>query len=304
MLRFWWRLSVVIPALVWMLSTADRTSAQDMSVSGVLIEGEDWQVVAEGFKFTEGPAADATGNVFFTDIPNNRIHKIDINGKVSVFMENTSQTNGLMFGPDGLLYGCQNGKQKIVAWDAKGQEKVIAEGLESNDLVVNAAGGIYVTDPGHKQVWYISPQREKRVVAEGFVPNGVILWADGGTLIVTDRTDPSLWTFRVQPDGSLTCKERYYGPLQIPSGKDRPGSDGMKVDAQGRLYVATFAGLQMFDPTGRLGGTILKPQRANLSNVCFGGANFDTLYVTCTDKVYKRKTQATGVRYVKPAQAK
>jgi gluconolactonase len=275
--------------------------AQDMSVSGVLIDGEGWRLVGEGYMFTEGPAVDAEGQVYFTDIPNNRIHKIGFDDKVTVFAEMTANTNGLMFGPDGLLYGCRNGDKQIVAYDRQAQMKVVAEEVNSNDLVVAGDGGIYFTDPPGGRVWYLNAKREKKVVAEGILPNGITLWPDQGTLVVTESREPVLWTFRVERDGSLTNKERYYGPLQVLPGAGVPGSDGMKVDSVGRLYVATRAGLQMFDPTGRLGGTILKPHNGPLSNVCFGGKNLDTLYVTAGDKVFKRKTQATGVRYAKPA---
>lgn len=273
--------------------------AQDMSVSDVLIDGQGWRLVADGFKFTEGPAVDAQGQVFFTDIPNNRIHRIGLDDKVTVFAENTAGTNGLMFGPDGLLYGCRNGEKRIVSYDGHAQVKTIAEDITSNDLVVAGNGGIYVTDPPGGRIWYINPAHEKRVVAEGIAPNGVILWPDQGTLVVTEAREPILWTFRVERDGSLSNKDRYYGPLQVPPGADRPGSDGMAVDSNGRLYVATRAGLQMFDPTGRLGGTILKPHQGPLSNVCFGGPALDTLYVTAGDKVFKRQTRVAGVRYAK-----
>jgi sugar lactone lactonase YvrE len=273
---------------------------QDMSVSGVLIDGEGWQLISEGYKFTEGPAVDAQGQVYFTDIPNSRIHKIGLDDKVTLFAENTANTNGLMFGPDGLLYGCRNGEKKIVTYDGKAQVQTVVEEVNSNDLVVAGSGGIYFTDPPGGRVWYVDPKREKKVVAEGLRPNGVILWPDQGTLVVTEALEPILWTFRVERDGSLTNRDRYYGPLQVPPSPGGPGSDGMRVDSIGRLYVATRAGLQMFDPTGRLGGTILKPHNGALSNVCFGGKNLDTLYVTAGDKVFKRKTQATGVRYAKP----
>ncbi|HEY2250663.1 MAG TPA: SMP-30/gluconolactonase/LRE family protein [Planctomycetaceae bacterium] len=291
------RASVVLFLLLLAPSLA---SAQDMSVSGVLIDGQGWQLISEGYKFTEGPAADAEGQVFFTDIPNNRIHKIGLDDKVSVFAEATANTNGLMFGPDGLLYGCRNGDKRIVAYDKDAKMQTIAEDLTSNDLVVAGDGGIYVSDPPGGKIWYINSKREKKMVAEGLRPNGVILWPDQGTLVVTDGAEPVLWTFRVERDGSLANKDRYYGPLQLPVGGGGPGSDGMTVDSIGRLYVTTRVGLQMFDPTGRLGGTILKPQVGSLSNVCFGGKNLDTLYVTAGDKVYKRRVQAAGVRYAKP----
>ena len=271
--------------------------AQDMPLSQVLIDGEGWQLLGAGYKFTEGPAADAQGNVFFTDVPENKIYKIDTEGKISVFATDTAATNGLMFGPDGRLYGCRNGEQKIVAYDSEARVHTIAEGVHSNDIVVTSKGEIYFTDPPNGQVWHVNTRGEKRVVAKDLQPNGVILWPGEETLVVTDGSAPHLWAFRVETDGSLNFKERYYSPLRIPPGATRPGSDGMTVDKEGRLYVATLAGLQMFDTTGRPGGVILKPQDKFLSNVTFGGPKFDSLYVTCTDRVYRRKTKTAGAPY-------
>lgn len=281
-----------------LLFTSSFAYGQDLPLSGVLVEGKNWELVSEGHKFTEGPAVDAQGQVYFTDIPESKIFKIDLAGKVSLFVENSQKTNGLMFGPDGKLYGCQSGSRKIVAFDAKGQAETIADEIDSNDLVVGSKGGIYVTDPPGGRVWYINPQREKRVVAEGLKPNGVILTPDGVTLVVTDGQEATLWTFRVEADGSLKHKERYYGPLRMVIGQTGTGSDGMTVDSIGRLYVTTRAGLQMFDPIGRMGGVIHKPLRDRpLSNVCFGGPQLNVLYVTAGDKVFRRETQATGIRY-------
>lgn len=276
---------------------ARAAAAQDMPLSMILIEGEGWELVASGFKFTEGPAVDSEGNLYFSDVPNSRIHKLDAAGKLSVFVENSHSTNGLMFGPDGRLYGCQNGKQRIVAYDRNGKTATIAEGVESNDLVVNGAGGVYFTDPAHRRVWYISPEGEKRVVDEGIErPNGIILWPDQGTLVVADTLGQYLWAFRVEADGSLKYKEPYYS-ARLTAGREGSGADGLTVDSVGRLYAATYAGLQVWDPTGRSCGVILKPQVAFLSNVVFAGPKLDTLYVTSTDKIYRRKTQAAGVRY-------
>ena len=120
---------VLIVCLLVLCGSASLATAQDMPLSQVLIDGEGWQLLSEGHGFTEGPAADKEGKVFFTDIPNNRIHKIALDGKVSVFAENTAKTNGLMFGPDGRLYGCRNGERKIVAYDSAGQPHTIASEL-------------------------------------------------------------------------------------------------------------------------------------------------------------------------------
>lgn len=283
---------------LFVLCFAQVVQAQDLALNTVLIEGKNWELVSEGHKFTEGPAVNSQGEVFFTDIPESKIFKIDLDGKVSLFCDNTEKTNGLMFGSDGKLYGCQSGTRKIVTYDAQAKVETVADEIDSNDLVVARDGGIYVTDPKNGKLWYINPKREKRVVAEGLKPNGVILWADQGTLIVTDAQEPALWTFRVEADGSLTHKDKYYGPLRMVLGQSSTGSDGMTVDTVGRLYVATRAGLQMFDPIGRMGGVIHKPLADRpLSNVCFGGPKLDTLYVTAGDKVFKRATQATGVVY-------
>ena len=270
---------------------------QDMSLADVLLDGQGWELVASGYKFTEGPAVDPRGELYFTDVPNHRIYKLDAAGKVSVFVEESFSTNGLMFGSDGRLYGCQNGKQRIVAFDQSGRATTIVEGVESNDLVVTGAGAIYFTDPAHHRVWYVNPQGEKRVVDEGIErPNGIILWPDQGTLVVADTLGQYLWTFRVEADGGLKFKEPYYA-ARLVGGREASGADGLTVDSAGRLYAATYAGLQVFDPTGRSCGVILKPQPAFLSNVIFAGPKLDTLYVTSTDKIYRRKTKATGVRY-------
>lgn len=272
-------------------------TATKQPVMEILIPGEGWQLLGEGYKFTEGPAADAAGNVFFTDIPNNRIHKIDADGKVSVFVENTAGANGLMFGPDGKLYACQGGKKRIVAYDANGAETVIAENLDSNDLVVNQKGGVYVTDPGKKQVWYIPPGGEKRVVDTGLeFPNGVILTPDQSQLIVADMRTATLVIFRIEADGALSNKQRYF-TAAIPDGKNDSGADGLTMDTQGRLYSTSHMGLQVFDQAGRVNSIIPKPQNKWLANVCFGGPNLDYLYVTCSDKVYRRKTKAKGVLF-------
>lgn len=282
---------LIVPVLC--LGWGAVASAQDMPLTQVLLEDEAWELVSEGHRFTEGPAVDKQGNLYFTDVPASKIFRVDSEGEVHVFAEDTGRTNGLMFGPDGRLYGCRMEDRQIVAWK-DGEMQVLAEDVDCNDLVVLSTGEIYFTDPPNRQVWHLAPDGSKQVVAKGFRPNGVIAWADEGTLVVTDSEQPHLWAFRIEKDGSLKFGERYYGPLVVPPGADRPGSDGMTVDSDGRLYVATLAGLQMFDPTGRLGGVIAKPQNAFLSNAVFGGPQFDTLYVTCTDKVYRRKTKVKG----------
>jgi sugar lactone lactonase YvrE len=270
-------------------------AAQDLDK--LLIDGEPWQLVAEGFAFTEGPAVDLEGRLYFTDVFRGKIYRLNDQGKAEVFVEQSFGTNGLMFGPDGRLYGCQNGKQRIVAYDSSGKDTPIVEGAKSNDLVVTRSGGIYFTDPENQQIWYAPPGGEKRVVERGLgYANGLALTPDQGTLVVVDMRAMNLWAYRVEPDGNLKFKQPYY-TLRVQPGKGDCGADGMRGDTLGRMYVATQLGLQVFDPQGRLMTVIARPQNAWLSNVVLGGPELDTLYVTSTNKVFKRKVKAKGLRY-------
>lgn len=264
----------------------------------VLDSDPDWELVSAGHKFTEGPAVDAMGNVFFSDIPNSRVHKISIDGKVTVFRENTGEANGLMFGPDGRLYACQNGRKRIVAFAADGKESIIAEGVNSNDLAINSGGEIYFTDPRNKRVWFVDANRNKRVVHEGILfPNGVRFSPDHAFLMVTDTLSRWIWSFSVNPDGSLTNGVPFYRleiPDEVDSGPLRSGADGMTLDADGFLYVATKLGIQIADPAGRTVGILRKPDISDPTNIVFGGPGLQTLYVTSGDKVFRRPIKKKG----------
>lgn len=267
----------------------------------ILIQGEGWKLVADGYKFTEGPAVNAKGEVFFNDIPNSKCYKIGLDGKVSQFVADTKKGNGQAFGPDGRLYAAANGTQQILAYDAEGKSTVIAEGVPSNDLVVCHDGGIYVTNPpGGKdatetsKIWYISPKGEKRVVDSGLkFANGVTLSPDQSLLYVADSRTHWVYSYQIQPDGSLAHKQRYFH-LHVPDSADDSAADGMHVDREGRLYVATRMGVQICDQIGRVNCIVPTPN-GKISNLCFGGENFDILFATCFDRVYMRKLKIKGV---------
>ena len=273
-------------------ANAEKKSKQPVAA---LIGDNAWELVGEGYKFTEGPAANAKGEIFFSDIPNNRIHKIGLDGKVSVFAEGSGGANGLMFGPDGRLYACAHGKRQIVAYDEKGRSSVVAKGLESNDLTITSQGDLYVTDPAHQQIWLVKKNGDKKVVDQGVsFPHGVLLSPDQNLLYVADMNGQFIYSYVIQPDGSLASRQRYYH-LHLPDGETASGADGMTVDADGWLYVATKMGVQVCDQAGRVNSIIARPQGGALSNLCLGGAKFDELFATAGDKVFKRKLKAKGV---------
>jgi len=268
----------------------------------VVTPGEDWQLVSEGYEFTEGPAVNEAGEIFFTDMHRSQIHKVDLNGKVSLFAGNTGRVNGMMFGPDGLLYGCAGGAKQIVRYNtATGQKEVLIDGIYSNDIVVLAGGDYYFTDPQTDKVWYVDTAGEARTVDQGISqPNGIAVSPDQTFLYVADTDGRFVYSFQIQPDGSLAHKQEFTH-LHLSDGALKSQADGMAVDSTGLLYVTTELGVQIADPDGGRVHLILeKPQREWISNVAFGGPNRDTLYVTVSDKIYKRKVKTKGIDSWKP----
>jgi gluconolactonase len=269
----------------------------------ILIPDEDWQLVAEGYRFTEGPAPNSRGEVFFNDIPNGKAYKIGLDGNVSLFIAGTKNANGQAFGPDGRLYTAATGSGQILAYDAEAKPAVVAEGIRANDLVVRHDGGIYVTQPGGggspSQVWYINPKGEKRVVDSGLkFANGITLSPDQSLLYVADYGSHWVYSFQVRPDGTLAYKQRFYR-LHTPDTADDSGADGIRVDRDGRLYVTTRMGIQVCDQAGRVNCIIPTPN-GKVANLCFGGADFQTLFATCSDRVYKRRVKVKGANAYEP----
>ncbi|MEO6246821.1 MAG: SMP-30/gluconolactonase/LRE family protein [Opitutaceae bacterium] len=285
----------------WPAAVKSAAPTKNAFLAALLIPGEEWQLVSEGYKLTEGAAPNARGEVFFTDIPNSNAYKISLDGKVSLVRENTNRSNGQAFGPDGRLYVAATGAQQILAFDAAGKSSVIAEGIAGNDLVVAKNGFIYVTHPPTgaspfneaSKVWLIKPDGAKQVVDTGLrFANGVTLSPDQTLLYVADYRSKWIYSFNIQPDGTLANKQRYFW-LHEPDALDQSSADGMKVDRDGRVYVATALGIQICDQPGRV-NAILPTPNGKITNLCFGGEKFDILYATCAEKVYRRKLNTTG----------
>ena len=260
----------------------------------LLLDNEDWQLVSEGHTFTEGPAVNAAGELFFTDIPNKTIHKVSVDGKVQVFAQDTAKSNGLMFGPDGKLYCCRTDDGQIVRYSADGSMEVFVSGIRGNDLVLLPDGSGYVTEPTAKKIWHFDAAGKTREVDTGIeFPNGIITSPDQSLLTVSDTRGRFCYSFHIEPNGSLSAKQEY-GWLHITD-HGKSDADGITVDTEGRIYVTTSVGIQVLDQPGRVNFIIRKPKAAWLSNVTFGGADRDVLYATCGDSVWKRRIRARGV---------
>lgn len=269
-------------------------------LGAVLLPNEGWQVVGENYRGTEGPAVNAKGEVFFNDVSASKTYKVALDGTVSVVNNDAKKTSGMAFGPDGRAYAVAMATQQVLAYDAEGKATVVAEGWVGNDIAVAHNGNVYVTNPpannsnDPSKLWLIKPSGEKQVVDSGAVRymNGVTLSPDQTLLYVSDYRSHWVFSYVIQPDGTLADKQRFYH-LHEADSDDQSNADGIRVDRNGNLYVATRLGIQICDQAGRVNAIIPTPNK-KLSNLVFGGENFDTLFATCGDKVYKRKLAVRG----------
>lgn len=290
-----------------LLAMPQFLAAQDMPLTQVLIEGEDWQSVSKGHRFTDGLTTDADGNLYFADVAaGTTINRIGLDGKLTAVADNAPRISGMHFGPDGRIYACQGGSfGRIVAFDLEaGKMEVVAENVKPNDLVVTSDGHIYFTETGKMQVSHIAPGGAVQAAdvaskaAGAQRPNGIALTPDEGTLAVSDYGGRHTWVWRLGKDGSLDLRQPYI-TLRTPAPALPSKGDGMTTDADGRYYVTSAVGLQMFDPTGRMGGVIAAPTRQPIVSVAFAGPGHQYLYVAAGDEIFRRKTKTSGVEAVR-----
>lgn len=307
-------LSVFPDAMRWLWKDYPQPvrsgQTKNETLGKILLPGEDWQLVADGYKFAEGPATNAKGEVYFNDVPDSKTYKIDLTGKVSLFLADSKRADGQAFGPDGRLYTVATNLKKILAYGADGKAQTIAEGFVGNDIVVASNGNVYVTNPPQNnstepsKIWLIKPNGQKTVVDTGLnFSNGITLSPDQTLLYAADSHSHWVYSYQIKTDGSLAYKQRYYW-LHSPDKLDWSGADGMRVDRDGRLYTATAMGIQVSDQPGRVQCIIPTPN-GRAANITFGGARFDTLFVMSGDRVYKRKLKVSGAlswdKPIKPA---
>ena len=283
----------------WPRSIAKGNSKNDF-LSNLLIPGEDWELVGQGYQFTEGTAANAKGEVYYQDIPTSKTYKVGLDGKLVTLSLNAKRSSGTCFGPDGKRYTVAGGTKQILSYDTNEKEIVVADSIAGNDLIIANNGNIYVTSPNgvapSGKLYLVRPGGG-RVVLDSTLkfPNGVTILPDQTQLYVTESASHWVWIYKIKPDGTLTYKQRY-GWLHVPDWEENAWSDGLKCDTAGRVYVASRMGIQILDQLGRVNAILpLPPSNGQASNVCFGGSEFNILYVTAGDKVFRRKLKTRGV---------
>lgn len=271
----------------------------------VVAPGAAVKQISAQFRFTEGPAVNKQGDIYFTDQPNNKIWKYDRNGELVLFMDKAGRSNGMYFNRKGQLISCADEKSELWSISPEGKVTVLLNGYRGkrlngpNDLWVDPGGGIYFTDPFYprdywerktpdlegQKVYYLPKGKHEAIaVAEDLEqPNGIVGTPDGKYLYVADIKAGKTYKYIIQEDGTLAGRQ-----LFAPE-----GSDGMTLDNEGNLYL-TGKGVSVYDASGaKLGNIPVSPKWT--ANVCFGGKDRNILFITASEAVYTLQMQVKGV---------
>lgn len=271
-----------------------------------LFNQDSLKLISRQFSFTEGPAVNKKGDVYFTDQPNNKIWKYSTEGELSLFKDSAGRANGLYFNRRGQLLACADEKNEIWSISNSGKVTVLLSDVDGkklngpNDLWADSKGGIYFTDPYYprdywtgkkpeiegQKVYYLPPGKGKKpvIVADDVTkPNGIVGSPDGRHLYVADIERNKTYRYTIEPNGKLSGQQ-----LVI----DR-GSDGMTVDNEGNIYL-TGKGVFIYSPAGVLIGHI-EVEEPWTANVCFGGKDRTDLFITASTAIYRLPMRTKGV---------
>ena len=289
-----------------------QSEIKQVAIPGVIAADARVELVKDGYQWLEGPVDDGKGGLYFTDLSASRIYRLAPTGEIAIWRENTQGTNGLFVMPDGRLLGSQGRGKKIVEFMADQSVRPLAAAFEGkplygpNDLIPDKKGGIYFTDPPPRlgpdlapkepgNLYYMRPNGDV-IFLDGAIqrPNGITLSLDERTLYVADTEGEFLWAFDVQPDGTVKNRRRFAKMLEPEKGQFglKSRGDGIAIDAEGRVYVTTGAGIQVISPKGEHLGIIRIPALAH--NVAFAGPKKQTLYLTGQGGLYRVELLAAG----------
>ncbi|GAB3752647.1 SMP-30/gluconolactonase/LRE family protein [Spirosoma pomorum] len=274
--------------------------------ANLIAPGATLQRVSDQFSFTEGPAVDKDGNVYFTDQPNNKIWHYSTDGKLSLFMDNAGRSNGMYFDKAGNLISCADANNELWSISPDKKVTVLMSGYQGkrlngpNDVWVDAKGNCYFTDPFYKRdywthsgpevdgqnLFFLPKGKKDPILFDGNYkrPNGIIGTPDGKTLYVADIGDSKTYKYQINGDGSLSNRQLF----------TNQGSDGMTLDEKGNVYL-TGKGVMVYNPAGELILTIPVPEGWT-GNICFAGKDRKTLFITASKSVYTLNMQVAGAQ--------
>jgi gluconolactonase len=285
------------------LASSQASAQSATAIPGVVAAGVTPELVSEAFLNIEGPLGAPDGGLYFSDTDASLTYHLDPAGKIMVYRQNTDRGNGIAMYRDGTMVWAE--ERRLASKDqTRGGYKSLTPGFRAfqpNDLIMTMKGGLYFTDPGPRpvvpglkvNVYYLAPNTGTPVIVDDAVtrPNGVTLSNDEKTLYVDNTVGTEVFAYNVQDDGTLKNRRVFAKMVGIPAGQEGFG-DGMALDTQDRLYVATLTGVQIFDHTGKYLGTIKVPRQP--SNMAFSGPGKKTLYITARQGLYRINLQSQG----------
>jgi gluconolactonase len=287
------------------ITVSGQTDQKGLDSITVVAPGAMLKQVSNQFKFTEGPAVNKKGDIYFTDQPNDKIWTYTADGNLTLFMDKTGRSNGLYFDKKGNLIACADEKDELWSISPDKKVTVLLTDLQGkrmngpNDLWIDAKGGIYFTDPYYQRdywdrkkpdiegqkVYYLPKGEREAKIVDGDLqqPNGIVGTPDGKSLLVADIRANKTYKYQINTDGTLSNRQ-----LFVPQ-----GSDGMTLDNEGNLYLSG-RGVTVYSPTGTKLGNIPVPSRW-VGNVCFGGKDRKVLFITASESVYTLPMRVKGV---------
>ena len=270
----------------------------------VLVPGEGWQLAAQGFRDARGPACNAAGEIFFVDPAQNKCHRIGPDGQTSLFLADAGYANSLSVGADGRLYAISHRTGKIMRYDDSGRGSQVIDGIHGNYLLARPDGTLYASGPGEKpedsdRVWLIQDGKATVVDTGLKHATGMAYRPDQWLLSVADGRSKWVYSYQINPDGTLTHKEPFFW-LHVRDWEDDAGAEAVCYAREGQMFVATHSGIQICADDGPTQVILPMPDRSRVTGICLGGPEQDTLFAFCGEKVWKRKVKTHAVGAFSP----
>ncbi len=281
-----------------------QAGASAPRVRDIILPGEKWQPLAQGCRGAGGPACNAKGEVFFVDAADNTVRRIGLDGNVTVFLSDAGQADGLSFGPEGQLYAVSSTTGKITSYDPSGKGSLVVDGIFGRYILALPGGGLYVTGTGGRpgdagRVWLVKDGK-KAVVDSGLkCATGLAYRPDRWLLSVADGKSKWVYSYQINPDGTLANKERFFW-LHVADWDDDAGAESVCYAKEGQMFVATRWGIQVCADDGPTQVILPLPDRSRVTGVCLGGRDMDTLFAFCGDKIWKRKVKVHALALFRP----
>jgi enterochelin esterase-like enzyme/sugar lactone lactonase YvrE len=273
-------------------------------VRDILEPNQNWELVAQGYPGAGSPAVNSAGEVFFIHRAADQICRLGLEGKIEVFRAKAAQANGLCFGPKDELYSVSRHSGNLLAYDRSGQSRVVAHGIQGNFILARPDGSLYVTSTGDKsdgvgQVWLVKNGRKTLVDSGLKSATGLAYRPDQWLLSVADGQSKWVYSYQIQPDGSLTNKERFFW-LHVADGDDEAGAASICYAREGQMFVATRTGIQICADDGPTQVILPLPDHSRVQGICLGGAGMNTLFAFGGDKIWKRLVKPHGMGAFSP----